>query len=281
MSTQPVFEAADGRFVATEMARGPWDPNAQHGGAPAALLVRAFERVPAPDGLSLARVTYEFIRPAPIGAVELRAEVVRPGRRTQLLEGSMLADGVEVVRARALRVLKAQTGDAGGGGGADRVGDAGGRGGADADVAVPPAGPEHGRPMDFDLPHRPMFAPDSVEIRFVSGSWGRGPCTAWFRLRRPLVTGEAPSPLQHLAAAGDFGNGISATLSWDEYLYINPDLTLYVEREPVGEWICLDSRTRIHAGGIGVAESVLFDERGRVGRATQALLVAPRRAVGG
>jgi hypothetical protein len=121
-----------------------------------------------------------------------------------------------------------------------------------------------------------MFAPDSVEIRFVAGSWGTSPCAAWFRLRRPLVTGETPSPLQHLAAAGDFGNGISAALSWDEYLFINPDLTLYIEREPAGEWICLASETRISPDGIGLAESVLYDERGRVGRATQALLVAPR-----
>ena len=121
-----------------------------------------------------------------------------------------------------------------------------------------------------------MFALDAFEIRFVSGSWGRGPCTAWFRLIRPLVSGERPTPLQLLAAAGDFGNGISASLSWDEYLYINPDLTLYVEREPVGEWICLDSQTRVSVGGIGLAESVLYDQRGRVGRATQALLVAPR-----
>jgi Thioesterase-like superfamily len=270
MSTQPVFEATDGRFVATEMARGPWDPNSQHGGAPAALLVRAFERLPASDGLSLARVTYEFIRPAPIGAVEIRAEVVRPGRRTQLLEGSMVTDGVEVVRARALRVLRAQAGDADGGDRGGRAVEVG------AERAAPPAGPDEGRALEFDFPHRPGFGPDAVEIRFVVGTWGRGPCTAWFRLRRPLVAGETPSPLQHLAAAGDFGNGISATLSWDEYLYINPDLTLYIEREPVGEWICLDSRTRITAGGIGMAESVLFDEHGRVGRATQALLVVPR-----
>jgi hypothetical protein len=79
-----------------------------------------------------------------------------------------------------------------------------------------------------------------------------------------------------LAAAGDFGNGISATLDWDRYVFINPDLTLYVDREPVGEWICLDARTIIAPGGVGTAESVLYDERGRVGRATQALLVAPR-----
>jgi hypothetical protein len=121
-----------------------------------------------------------------------------------------------------------------------------------------------------------MFAFDAIEIVFVAGQWGGGPCTAWFRLTSPIVADEVPSPLQRLAAAGDFGNGISATLSWDHYLYINPDLTLYIEREPTGEWICLQSQTRIARDGIGVAESVLYDERGRVGRATQALLVAPR-----
>jgi hypothetical protein len=91
-----------------------------------------------------------------------------------------------------------------------------------------------------------------------------------------VVAGETPSPLQRLAAAGDFGNGISAMLSWNEYVFINPDLTLYIEREPVGEWICLQAQTILAAEGIGTAESVLFDRRGRVGRATQALLVAPR-----
>jgi Thioesterase-like superfamily len=258
MDAEPVFEAADGRFVASQLARGPWDPNGQHGGAPAALIIRALERLPVPEGLALARVTYEFVRPAPLGPVEVRAEVVRPGKRVQLLEASMLADGVEVVRARALQI---------------RLADAGGA--AVEDGPLPP-GPEHGRPAEIRPPHRPMFALDAVEILFVAGAWGGGPCTAWFRLRSPIVGNETPSPLQRLAAAGDFGNGISATLSWDEYLYINPDLTLYIERPPVGEWICLESETRVASGGVGVAESVLYDERGRIGRATQALLVAPR-----
>ncbi len=229
--------------------------------------MRAFEQLPSTDGLALARVTYELLRPAPVGPVEVRAEVVRPGGRVQLLEASMMSDGVEVVRARALRVRRAQAPEHGRG-----VAQPPEHGGG----VAPPPGPEHGRPAGIRPPFRPMFAFDSVEIRFVAGNWGHGPCTAWFRLIRPLVGGETPTPLQHLAAAGDFGNGISASLSWDEYLYINPDLTLYVEREPVGEWICLESETRIAAGGIGIAESVLYDLDGRVGRATQALLVAPR-----
>ncbi len=146
----------------------------------------------------------------------------------------------------------------------------------DWSAAVPP-GPEAGAASDMQAPYRPMFSPDAVEMRFVCGAFGeRGPSTAWFRLRRPLVRGEVASPLQRLAAAADFGNGISATLSWDDWVFINPDLTLYVERQPSGEWICLQARTRIAAGGIGVSESVLYDERGRIGRATQALLVARR-----
>jgi hypothetical protein len=260
MSRPPVFEGSDGRFVATDLGRGPWDPGALHGGAVAALLMRAFERLPSADGLNLARVTYEFMRPVPVGPLEVRAEIVRPGRRVQLLEGSILADGTEVVRARALRVQTADAGD-----------------GAVAADTPPPLGPEHGRPAILHPPHRPLFAPpDAMEIRFVAGAWAQGPCTAWFKLTSPVVSGESPSPLQRLAAAGDFGNGISATLSWDDYLFINPDLTLYVEREPIGEWICLDSETRIAPDGIAIADSILYDERGRVGRATQALLVAPR-----
>jgi Thioesterase-like superfamily len=258
MSTAPVFEGSDGRFVATDLGRGPWDPRALHGGAPAALLIREFERLPSADGLLLSRVTYEFMRPVPVGPIEVNTEVVRPGRRVQLLEGSVTAGGAEVVRARALQIQAADPDTAG------------------AENTQPPPGPEHGGPWELPAPHRPMFTPDAIEIRFVSGEFGRGPATAWFRLVSPIVGGEEPSPLQRLAAAGDFGNGISATLSWDDYLFINPDLTLYIEREPVGEWICLDSMTRIAAGGIGLAESVLYDLGGRVGRATQALLVAPR-----
>jgi hypothetical protein len=261
VTERSVFVLQDGRFVATELARGPWDPDAQHGGAPAALLMRAFERLPAADGLIVSRVTYEFLRPVPVGEpLAVSAEVMRPGRRVQLLEGSITgADGVELVRARALQVLP-------------------------ADPAIPrtpdlspPPGPANGYENDFEPPHRPMFATDAIDVRLVAGRFHDvGPATAWFRLQVPLVAGEEPSPLQRLTAAGDFGNGISAALPWDRYAFINPDLTLYIDREPVGEWICLDARTTLARDGIGTTESMLYDERGRVGRAMQALVVSAR-----
>jgi Acyl-CoA thioesterase C-terminal domain/Acyl-CoA thioesterase N-terminal domain len=256
-----VFEQRDGGFVATELARGPWDPNAQHGGAPAALLARAFERT-EPDGeLLLARITYEFVRPVPLGRLSVLAEIVRPGRRVQLLEGSITGpDGAELVRARALRVHRAVFEE------------------AERAAAPAPAGPETGRENDYPGA-RPMFGTHAMEIRFVDGGFqSLGPATAWFRLRVPLVEGEQPSPIERLAAAADFGNGISSILPWDgRHLFINPDLTVYLERPPSAEWVCLEAQTRIASGGIGVCESVLYDERGRVGRATQALLVSRSR----
>ncbi len=249
-----------GRYTATELARGPWDPGAQHGGAPAALLMRGLEQLPAPEGLLIARVTYEFLRPVPLGELTLEAEVVRPGRRVQLLEATLRsAAGQEVVRARALRLTPVAEGTPG------------------TPLIPPPRGPADGEPNDLVPPHRPMFAPDAMEIRFVAGTFhGSGPSTAWFRFRAGVVPGETPSGFQRLAAAADFGNGISSPVSWDDWLFINPDLTLYMDRAPQGEWIGLDAQTFISPEGIGLAESVLYDERGRVGRATQALLVAPR-----
>lgn len=260
VSGAAIFIARGPQFLATEFARGPWDPEAQHGGAPAALLMRAFERLPAPEGLAMARVTYELLRPVPLGELAVEARVIRAGRRTQLLEGSIRAgDGTELVRARGLQVR-----------------------GAEAALyttdAPAPEGPEHGWkvPVPFERRASPTFGPDAIEIRFVEGGFGGGPATAWFRLKLPLLEGEEPTSLQLLAAAADFGNGISAVLPWHDHVFINPDLTLYIERPPQGEWVGVQAETRIPAGGIGLAESVLYDTRGRVGRALQALLIARR-----
>ena len=262
MAEAVFIPAGDGRFTASELARGPWDPGAQHGGAPAALLMYGFERAPAAEGLQIARVTYEFMRPVPLGELDMRVDVIRPGRRVQLLEGSLLtSDGTEVVRARALQVQRADPGAAQPSG--DR----------------PAVGPDEGR-LDAPpvvSPDRPFFGTHAMEIRFVAGAFNQpGPATVWFRLRVPVVDGEDPTPLQRLAAASDFGNGISAVLPWTEWVFINPDLTVYVDRPPDGEWVCLDAHTRIASGGVAVAESVISDGQGIVGRAIQALLVASR-----
>ncbi len=254
-----VFEISGEKIVAGELSRGPWDPRAQHGGAAAALLMRAFEALEPDPALTVARVTYELLRPVPLGDLALHTEVLRSGRRVKLLEARLTnPDGTELVRARALKLARAEL---------ERL----------ARPDAPPPPPEGAPTADLSPGGEVRFGGDALELRFVSGAFGQpGPAQTWFRLKVPLVAGETPSPLQRLATAADFPNGIGSMLSWDEYTFVNPDLTIYIEREPVGEWIGLDAEMRIRAGGIAFAEAVLFDTRGRVGRSLQTVLVAPR-----
>ncbi len=258
MSRDAVFVHDGDGFHGTDLALGPWAPGMLHGGAPAALLVHAFCEA-APSGLRPARLTYEFVRPVPQGPLTVEVAVVKPGRRVTLLDAALRnGDGTEVTRARALFVAPSDVGAAAGG-------------------PPPFPGPAEGRRNDWSTPGMRMFATDAMEIRFVEGRFREpGPATAWFRFRHPLIAGAEIAPVELLAAAGDFGNGIASELSWDEHTFINPDLTLYIEREPEGEWIALQSEMRVAAGTVAVAESVLWDERGRIGRAIQSLVVGPR-----
>ncbi|MGA2013381.1 MAG: thioesterase family protein [Solirubrobacteraceae bacterium] len=258
MTADAVFVHAGDRFLATDLALGPWAPGALHGGAPAALLVRAVGAHPLDERLRLARMTYEFVRPVPHGPLSTTVEVIRPGRRVTLLEATLRDGDTEVVRARALLLRPSELGEP-------------------ARLPPPFPGPADGEVNDWHEPGRRMFATDAMEIRFVQGRFRvPGDSTAWFRLRYPLVAGEPTSPLERLVAASDFGNGIASVLSWDEHLFINPDLTIYVERPPEGEWVALQSQMRVGPGSVAVAESVLWDEYGRLGRATQSLLVERR-----
>ncbi|MGH2928047.1 MAG: thioesterase family protein, partial [Solirubrobacteraceae bacterium] len=144
-------------------------------------------------------------------------------------------------------------------------------------MAPPFPGPEQGVGTQFHVRGRRMFATDAMDIRFVEGAFLElGAATAWFRLRQPLVRGRPVSPLERLMAAADFGNGIAGVISWESHVFINPDLTVYVEREPEGEWVALQSEMRALPGSVAVAESVLWDQGGRIGRAVQSLIVGPR-----
>jgi hypothetical protein len=247
--------------VPSEHTRGPWDPGAQHGGPPAALLVRAVEAAPSMVPMQLVRLEVRLLRLVPLRPLRVSAKVVRDGRRVQLVEAALHCDGVEVCRGTGLRMrIAAAALELPGGDG----------------TTPPPPGPEQGR-VPGHQPRGPAFIETGVELRFVRGSMRPdGPATVWVRLLRAVVEGEEPSPLMRVAAAADFGNGVSSVLSWESSLFINPELTVYTHRPPAGEWICLDARSELSPAGVGVAHSVLGDTRGSIGHALQALLVDRR-----
>jgi hypothetical protein len=98
-----------GRFQATELTQGPWDPGHQHGSPPAALLTRELERTgPQPD-LTVCQLAIDILGPIPVTEVTVHTEVVRPGRRVQSVAAEMVADGRPVAYARAWRLRQADT----------------------------------------------------------------------------------------------------------------------------------------------------------------------------
>jgi hypothetical protein len=292
---ETIFIADGGQsFMPTEHARGPWDPQALHGGAPAALIADAFERVEPGSHLRIARLGFELLRPIPFAPLTLSARIVRPGRRVQELAAELSAgagDARQVVcRASALRVQavaaevaaaavmqEAATEAAAAIGPTPDAPEGGAAAPAPAD-ALPP--PEQARPVRFALDQdnidRASFAASAMEMRWLSDPRQAGPGRVWMRLRHPLLEGRELTALARLAATADFGNGVSAELPFERFLFINADLTIHLQRQPLGEWIGLDARTLLHGGGTGLAESVLHDVQGPVGRAFQTLVVQPR-----
>jgi hypothetical protein len=117
---------------------------------------------------------------------------------------------------------------------------------------------------------------DLVETRVAEGQMFRGPCAIWFRLRHPIVAGEAPLPAERVAVAADSGNGISAILDFRKYLFVNTDLTINLLRQPKGEWVCIQAQTLLGPDSSGLAESRIYDEAGLIGRGTQSLVVRAR-----
>jgi hypothetical protein len=252
------FYRRDGdTFIPTELTRGPWNPGAQHAGPPSALLGRAI----AADGMFVGRITIEILRPVPLAPLAVSSRVVRPGRNVELVEAQLVepARSRAIARATAWRLRVESSGT------------------ATAHAPPAPPGPDAGRDRPFFATGQDVGYHTAMEYRFVSGRFlDPGPATVWMRMRHPLVAGEEPTPLQRVLAAADSGNGVSATLDWSRYLFINVDLSVHLHRLPVGEWVCLDAITLPEPEGIGLADTALYDERGSLGRALQTLLVRSR-----
>ena len=259
--TPKAFYVPDGdALAATALTVGPWSPAHQHGGPPSALLARGLERFgdDAPRFL-LTRLTVEFLKPVPVGRCTVQVEPLKLGARVQRLAARLLVDGDEVLRAAGLRVRRAAL-----------------------DAMPPPPGPPAAAP-DAAPPFRfPFFQTEpayhtAIEGRFVRGQWGDRQVFAWAKVLFPLVAGEASSPLQRLVTVADAESGLCPPLDPFQYTFLNPDLTVVVDREPEGEWLGLDAVSTATPQGLGIAQSALYDSRGLFGRAAQCLVVEPRR----
>jgi hypothetical protein len=256
------------RYLPSDFARGPWSPDALHGGPVAALLARAVEAVPAEETMHVARMTVELLRPVPVTPLTVSATVARPGRKVQLVDVRLASDDRELAWCRALRIRRLED---------DSVEAKTLVGTSRHDPTPAPPGPDEVHRRSEPARSHRAFHSEGAEMRWAAGEFDRrGPATVWVRLALPVVPGEEPSPLQRVAAAADFGNGISSVLDFESHLFINPDLTIYLERPAVGEWICLDARTTLGTPGVGLAQCALWDIDGPLGSSIQSLMIEKR-----
>ena len=88
------------------------------------------------------------------------------------------------------------------------------------------------------------------------------------------------SGLQRAVLVGDSGSGVSSELAWDDWAFLNIDLDVHLLRQPEGEWLLLDSRTRLGPAGTGLASTTFRDVTDGtprvVGTGAQTLVVSPR-----
>jgi Thioesterase-like superfamily len=211
------------------------------------------------------RLAFDILGPVPVGPVRVRASVLRPGRRIELVEAALDAgDDPPLMRLTAWRMRVRTDGPA--------PADDGPAGGG---PSIP--GPEESRPETASFFTQEIAYHRALDWRFAAGSFNApGPAIAWTRPACALVEGEPITPLQHLLVMTDAASGVSAELDWTRATFANVDLVVALHRPPAGEWLGVDARTTL--GGLGAAQCFadLHDVTGRIGRSSQSLFVEPR-----
>lgn len=250
-------------LLPTDHCRGPWDANACHAGPPAAMIARAMELAlqAAGSGHRLTRLTVNLTRPVPMAGFRVDAHITRAGKSVTTLTASLI-DTDEKERITATGLALVERPDTLPSSVSDR---------AVSEFASAQAG-------DFPITRpnhdQPGFT-GSIHTRYPQGETpDPGPTTAWLR-SVPMLDGETASGFQNICPLADSGNAFSRLAQPWEVAFVNADLTINLHREPRGLWFGSQSLSHWHSDGIGLAEALLFDETGPVGRATQTLLLTP------
>lgn len=251
MTTAYYEQLGPGRYRSTEQASGAWDISHQHMSPVSGLLVDALERCAPREELGYGRVTFEILGVIEGGEVEVRAEVVRPGRTIELVQAELSVAGRVAVRATGWRMLRTDTTEVAG------------------SAQEPMPGPEQGAP----------FAPDriwqggyirSLQFRVLAG-WEPGRGRVWLRSGAELVAGAETSQLAGMFSLVDTANGVSVRVPPEELLYPNLDLTVHLYRQPRGPWLGLATEVSFGPDGRGLTAAVLHDLDGPFGRSAQLL----------
>jgi hypothetical protein len=252
-------------FVGTRCTKGSWHDNGQSGGAVLALLGHVLEDVPTLTPMSLSRLTVDIVRPVPVGErLRVDAEILREGKKIQLVDLVVRTDEMVTTRARALRIRDRDVREVPGmpASTSDRNPSA---------VLPPPEGlvgvDHHERVADF-LRYGAEMRRTVEPIDGVHA--------VWCRLRVPVVAGEPVRPTSLAALPLDIVNLLGVHLDPTRASSINPDVTGHLTRPPRSEWVALTGHTYYaHAVGHGMSAALMSDAEGVLGTTSTSQVLEP------
>lgn len=260
MTAEPFFRREGELFVPNPISRGPWSETSLHGRVVIGLLGREIERRHGGPDYVPARLTVDMYRLPDLSPVEVETRVVRDGRRIKVIDAEFVSGGVSMARATCQLLLRTRN--------------------PEGNVWSPPA-------WDAPPPSETPPPPDDRgslggmwATRPISGFWGSlGKRQLWMSEVRELVGGDPLTPFTRVAVGCDFASPFAN--AGDRGLgYINTDVTLYLHRLPVGEWVGYEVVNHHATDGVAIGECRLHDETGPIGTASVAALAQARSMTG-
>jgi len=250
---ESMFVLQDGLYLPTDRSRGPWDPAFLHGGAAAALLVHGVEAERKDPAMVISKIAIDLMRPVPAAPLALSAQVVRDGKRVRYVDVTLRSMDQLIARAAAVMLRPSAL--------------YAGQEAAPAQAVIKgwetlPLRPWMDRPDERKLFHT------GLEIRLLREPYTGEPSLVWARVPYDFLPGRPLTPTVHAAALSDLTNGIGM-MSVPGALrpFINPEITLYLVREPVGGWFCLEGVGRAEHAGLATSNVNFHDAGGLVGHA--------------
>jgi hypothetical protein len=245
----------------TRLGRGPWGPQLA-GNYIGGLLSREIEQHVDDPEMQPARLTVDLLRPVALDPVRVEADVIRRGRRIQVVDAVMTQNDTLVARASTLFLRRSEH----------------------------PTAPVWTTPITMPaLPVEPEALPDHVPMYLrsygrdpVDGSPGvgmdqwrhHGQKFAWARETKFLVDDEELTPFTRAAMAADITSSL-ANWGTDGLQFINADYTLTLSRLPQGVHLGLASVTHYNHAGVATGAATIFDHQGPIGTGVATALVNP------
>jgi hypothetical protein len=259
MTNEPFFRRIGETYQPTPSSRGPWSPTSLHGRVVAGLLAHAVEQRYGEPEFMPARFTIDMYRLPDLSAAEVSVTPIREGRRIKVIDAEYSVGGVSMARATCVFLRKSEN--------------------PEGAVWTPP---------NWDAPKPANITPPDDPRRSMGGMWATLPISGgfgtvgvkkqWMSELRDLAPGEAFTPFTRVAIAADFASPFAN--SGDKGLgWINSDITLYLHRLPVTQWIGFEVKNHGATDGVAIGECWLYDEQGPIGTSS-VMALAQRRNMG-